>query len=1325
MKRFYASVAFSPFLLLAPVAVDSNNSFDLRRQRAFRELATGDFAEFNTLFQDAVISIPGTFETDQKVAFIELNLTIWNIQCFGISVGNVNVSHSQPSNQQIDVNVDVSALDLNCDMDYHYKYGVLHGTGKATITTTDNSASTTIQFQSEDFSQYPPNGSGVSSCSANIQITHLDFQGDFLSDLLQVFQRFIYGTIDREVEKVACDELSSLGTSFVEETINIAQEKIQPYLIPMGTNVTDPLYPEQNLRFPSGLTLLNFLNKTSPIGSWFNLALQEISSLLGTMQPDPGGPLANDLGINVFLRKFFLQNDRSFTVDMAAMNMNPILFRGNDRLTETTMTLHTVKVFGLDTFTKFDSLQEIGKYTLQNQISWDYLSAEFHIELDVKPSNRSDAILTDPNSNGFVENIRVDFAIDNVDVVASLLLEIDELALGALQLGPLLHSSNIMPCLLSVVHNAQVAGLNFNVGNISEPTLYDFISPGIDRVITDSVKAAYAMYLGVLMKAIPAIFQTSIRNVLNKNVITKYLKNSHDSGCLQVEAVEEYVDFRDLLLPPAQSQADGGSGRQQYGDLAYTLFELVQNQVLSPDSNGFLAVNNMLRTMTEKQSGTPGTLQFPSEIVSFAKTGIQNNQVRSFMDKFELKLSDARLENLDIFKSPASILLPTDSPYELGNLLTMGPATDRPLNLTVGVQMVLDGTDSPLSMNNTIDLSIALPSAMINTSLFMTVVASKLLHFPLHDILDYNCWLATIPAPETIMPLNRSEISLGLYNFVSNLSALDMGVNIVSATSAGVAIMPDLLYSFRMSGGFSKLSDRINSFADELFQGDYIQTQFDRLLIDAPKFCPHSSEYNSSAIAAAFRPAPLRSLTPIDVDTFMFTSSIVSEIAFMVFAESHRLSSEDPTSALSAQQALKGGENLINWMNMTGVVGSLFHTALSEARSYLGGTRQENGKTDLGINFVVRDYLLGGNSSWSLQFDNASFGLPGIEISLSGFKVSGLDSFSNFAIWEPIAPQTVLNTLAWEKLSAEVIINVRNTTTSETVQTLKATFGGEGVVAKVPFFLAIDLKKLGSLQLGSLMNVKDILPCLLSALQDFEITQMLASVATLDTPRFEGLMSDTSTITSAFTEQIFSTYRSEIIQSLPKIFDSTVRKLFNNVIVSYTNTSCPLVSTSSRRLETAPSPFIDFRDLLLPAKDAIALGGSGTSPYGDLLRTILGFVENYVLKIDPATGLSAVNHFVVDPLTSYQSNQTGSLLFPGNIFNKGAQVSVSGLNAKTQLRAGDIRIENLDTVGLPLAMLEAVMKQPNELNNTATFGVADRSVRLSGRLLISLLGDGE
>jgi hypothetical protein len=54
------------------------------------------------------------------------------------------------------------------------------------------------------------------------------------------------------------------------------------------------------------------------ISSWFDAALQEADALLGTVVDDDASPTGtgSDLGINVFLRDYVLDEDRAFAVDM-------------------------------------------------------------------------------------------------------------------------------------------------------------------------------------------------------------------------------------------------------------------------------------------------------------------------------------------------------------------------------------------------------------------------------------------------------------------------------------------------------------------------------------------------------------------------------------------------------------------------------------------------------------------------------------------------------------------------------------------------------------------------------------------------------------------------------------------------------------------------------------------------------------------------------------------------------------------------------------------------------------------------------------------------
>ena len=330
-----------------------------------RQLVVGDFEEFNKLFQDAQISLTSDgqqIEVSERVGLSNLNLKLRNIVCYDISVGDIQIQHRQISAQQIDVTVDIVQLDMECKLNYRYNYGFppLRGGGTAIISTDDNMASTTLSFYSDNFNQgIPPNKSSSNSCTNDIEITDMKFDGDFLLDVVEVFEKLIRNTVESKVEDKVCDELGSLGSVFVSDMLDLASDTINEYLQPLDTTITDPLYletstlqqlPKQEQQNQQQL-LLNLQDTESIIGSWFQQLLQEVDTLLGTKIPDPNGPTyeqyhvnGKDLGINVYMREFFLDNneddDRSYTIDLASVpELDPVLFQGHDKLTETIMTL--------------------------------------------------------------------------------------------------------------------------------------------------------------------------------------------------------------------------------------------------------------------------------------------------------------------------------------------------------------------------------------------------------------------------------------------------------------------------------------------------------------------------------------------------------------------------------------------------------------------------------------------------------------------------------------------------------------------------------------------------------------------------------------------------------------------------------------------------------------------------------------------------------------------------------------------------------------------------------------------------------------------------
>ena len=315
---------------------------------------------------------------------------------------------------------------------------------------------------------------------------------------------------------MACAELTSIGPTFLEDAIEMVKTRLDDYLQPISPARADPLHAENNMK-DAGVPLLNFRQdqpkegeSNNNFGPWIVRGLQEVDAMLGRRVADPltGG---TDLAVNVMMRQNLLGDDRCLVVQIDKLplpsNVDGTLFSSHDTLTETVITLDAVKVCGLDTFTHFSSLAALGNHTLQNEFKWKFLTVVLDVTVDIRPSTLPDSLLIDPEPIRLIEKIKIEFGIDNLDVAFSLLLAINEEQVLGVEIGSLLRSENFLVCFLSVMHKMQVSGLDVRAGNIRDPVLNGFVSPGVDRVVSSMVEVAFLAYESSFIHALPGAFQ--------------------------------------------------------------------------------------------------------------------------------------------------------------------------------------------------------------------------------------------------------------------------------------------------------------------------------------------------------------------------------------------------------------------------------------------------------------------------------------------------------------------------------------------------------------------------------------------------------------------------------------------------------------------------------------------------------------------------------------------------------------------------------------------------------------------------------------------------
>lgn len=206
-------------------------------------------------------------------------------------------------------------------------------------------------------------------------------------------------------------------------------------------------------------------------------------------------------------------------------------------------------------------------------------------------------------------------------------------------------------------------------------------------------------------------------------------------------------------------------------------------------------------------------------------------------------------------------------------------------------------------------------------------------------------------------------------------------------------------------------------------------------------------------------------------------------------------------------------------------------------------------------------------------------------------------------------------------------------------------------------------------------------------------------------------------VVNATIESISGIFGERIKEAVPKIFNGAVRDLLSRYLNDFvTEAWCPNLTSD------VSEAFVDFRQLFAgPNGSRELVETQATNPYGDLFWRLKGLLDAEVLRIDPETGLSSVNDLVIAKLTEAQSGTRGVVKFEGDLMNTNTRVNVGGLDARVKIRVNGAYIENIDSLGAPLALVEPVENEPHLLNNTATLGVGD-PVALGVRLRFELIG---
>lgn len=130
----------------------------------------------------------------------------------------------------------------------------------------------------------------------------------------------------------------------------------------------------------------------------------------------------------------------------------------------------------------------------------------------------------------------------------------------------------------------------------------------------------------------------------------------------------------------------------------------------------------------------------------------------------------------------------------------------------------------------------------------MTKIAeSKFFGFPLRDLFNLNCWLATIPAPTLDSRGIRNEGSAataGLVNLDATIGNVMVTAQCTNCSSPRMSELTALLSDPEAQEETTDVANAFLGYVTDLLGGNFVQVQLDRLLNDAALKCPHDPSYD-------------------------------------------------------------------------------------------------------------------------------------------------------------------------------------------------------------------------------------------------------------------------------------------------------------------------------------------------------------------------------------------------------------------------------------------------------------------------------------------------
>jgi hypothetical protein len=588
------------------------------------------------------------------------------------------------------------------------------------------------------------------------------------------------------------------------------------------------------LDVPAGANIIDLTNLTS-IAGWADMALVEARGYLGGTAEN-----SQELGISSMLRSSILDSDRLMRIPIRKADGGYEGFEAGG----VKLSLYDVTLVGLDSFTLFDVLKATGPSTFSNSIKLQTLGVTVTMGLSVEDESSKEArmLLGRGLNTNELETISVSMILEDVSIDISLLMALDQDIMGQLKLGSIINTKNIFSCLLSTLHSVGLSEFVMSVGDISDFSISGFISDDTSKSIQNLTNAIFAEYKQTVIDAMPAFTSNTIRPILH-DILQVLVDKARNGACPEPDSsLDGIVDFRDLLLSEERAVNLLGRGDSPYGDLFRLLYSFIENMISNEDGNGPNKLNDLVASFTKRQSNEEGNLHYPGQLFN------QDFKVDlgGLAAAIELGVFDLKVSNLDSIGTPLRVLQPVKGESSvLNNTASIGAGSE---SLRTEFRLLIKGKGNDIEVYNDLVLGLNLKSVAVMLEFLAEIKEMNMfVNFPLQDIMNINCWLATVATPmldKYGTRVGNPASGIVLRNLAFSLAEASLDIKCIECSSPLIVEMESTLGSQEAIADTTEVANVIFDYISELLGGDFIQYQLDKKLAEAAMKCPHSPTYN-------------------------------------------------------------------------------------------------------------------------------------------------------------------------------------------------------------------------------------------------------------------------------------------------------------------------------------------------------------------------------------------------------------------------------------------------------------------------------------------------